>query len=63
MVNLDGGCLCGVIRYRIESIFDVVYCHCTKCGRRNGGPVSPVGRSSKGSVQGCSRPPYAVPFH
>jgi hypothetical protein len=36
----EGGCLCGAVRYRIQSIFDVVYCHCTKCRHRSGAPVS-----------------------
>ncbi|WP_145963578.1 GFA family protein [Bradyrhizobium algeriense] len=36
----EGGCLCDAIRYRIHSIFDVVYCHCAKCRRRCGAPVS-----------------------
>jgi len=35
----DGGCLCGAVRYRIDSIFDVVYCHCTICRKTSGGPV------------------------
>jgi hypothetical protein len=29
--KLAGGCRCGAIRYEIDRIFDVVYCHCTKC--------------------------------
>jgi hypothetical protein len=36
---IEGGCLCGAIRHRIDRIFDVVYCHCRKCRRRTGGPV------------------------
>jgi hypothetical protein len=35
----EGGCLCGAVRYRIRSIFDVVYCHCAMCRRRSGAPV------------------------
>jgi hypothetical protein len=38
--HLEGGCLCGAIRYRVQDIFDVVYCHCSRCRRRSGAPVS-----------------------
>ena len=32
-----GGCLCGQVRYRIDSpITDVAHCHCTMCRRASG---------------------------
>jgi hypothetical protein len=36
---LVGGCLCGAIRYEIDRVFDVIYCHCNQCRRSSGGPV------------------------
>jgi hypothetical protein len=38
---LEGGCLCGAIRYRIASQpTDVNYCHCGQCRRHSGAPVA-----------------------
>lgn len=37
-----GGCLCGGIRYEVDRIFDVIYCHCNQCRRGSGAPVSLV---------------------
>lgn len=38
--SLDGGCLCGSIRYRIHGdIIDAGYCHCRLCQRSSGAPV------------------------
>jgi catechol 2,3-dioxygenase-like lactoylglutathione lyase family enzyme len=34
-----GGCLCGAIRYEVDRIFDVIYCHCNQCRRSSGAPV------------------------
>ena len=34
-----GGCLCGAIRYEIDAVFDVIYCHCKHCRRSSGAPV------------------------
>jgi len=37
--GLDGGCLCGAIRYRIAApAADVTHCHCTRCRRSTGAP-------------------------
>ena len=38
-MHLEGGCLCGTVRYKIADVFDVVYCHCNRCRRRTGAPV------------------------
>lgn len=39
-MKLDGGCLCGKIRYRIDaSIIDAGYCHCSLCRRSSGSPA------------------------
>lgn len=40
MEALDGGCLCGAVRYRISAdIVDAGYCHCRLCQRSAGAPV------------------------
>ena len=42
--EMQGGCLCGAVRYRLESEpFDVGYCHCTICRRATGAPVVAFG--------------------
>ena len=34
---LQGGCLCGAVRYEITAPFSTArYCHCTRCQRRTG---------------------------
>jgi len=38
---LEGGCLCGAIRYRATGQpTDVNYCHCSQCRRHSGAPVA-----------------------
>jgi hypothetical protein len=37
--ELMGGCLCGAIRYKIDQVFDAVYCHCSMCRKSEGAPV------------------------
>lgn len=38
--RLEGGCLCGAVRYRVEpGTADSVYCHCRMCQRSAGAPV------------------------
>jgi hypothetical protein len=42
---LEGGCLCGAVRYRISAPFSSAgYCHCTHCQRRTGTGSSANGR-------------------
>jgi hypothetical protein len=36
---LTGGCLCKSIRYEVDRVFDVIYCHCNQCRRSSGAPV------------------------
>ena len=39
--KVDGGCLCGAIRYQFDlPITDAAYCHCRMCQRSLGSPVS-----------------------
>jgi hypothetical protein len=38
--TLEGGCLCGAIRYRLSgTIEESAYCHCRTCQRQSGAPV------------------------
>jgi hypothetical protein len=38
--RLDGGCLCGALRYRLNgTAIDAGYCHCRLCQRSSGAPV------------------------
>ena len=38
--NLEGGCLCGALRYRLNGKrIDAGYCHCRLCQRSSGAPV------------------------
>jgi hypothetical protein len=39
--TFTGGCRCGAIRYEIDRIFDVVYCHCNRC-RKSGATLTAV---------------------
>ncbi|HEX3519345.1 MAG TPA: GFA family protein [Solirubrobacteraceae bacterium] len=42
---LQGGCLCGAVRYEISAPFlSAGYCHCTRCQRRTGTAASANGR-------------------
>lgn len=37
---LEGGCLCGAVRYRLDrKITDAGYCHCRMCQQSSGAPV------------------------
>jgi hypothetical protein len=37
--ELEGGCLCGAIRYAIADVYDSAYCHCSICRRTSGAPA------------------------
>jgi hypothetical protein len=39
--DLEGGCLCGQVRYRLQAdaIDESAYCHCRTCQRQSGAPV------------------------
>jgi len=38
---LEGGCLCGAVRYRIRRLRDAYWCHCTLCRRASGAEALP----------------------
>lgn len=40
MSTIDGGCLCGRVRFRVAAEpIDAGYCHCRMCQRNSGAPV------------------------
>jgi hypothetical protein len=67
---LQGGCLCGAVRFEVTSPFSLSgYCHCTHCQRRTGTGSSVSGRVPREGfrlLQGKAqlrafRPPVGVP--
>ena len=67
---LQGGCLCGAVRYEITAPFlSAGYCHCTHCQRRTGTGSSANGRVPQEGfrlLQGAEQlrafqPPEGVP--
>jgi hypothetical protein len=69
---LQGGCLCGSVRYEITAAFSAArYCHCTHCQRRTGTASSANGvvpREGFRLLSGRERirsykPPTGVPKH
>lgn len=70
---LQGGCLCGAIRFEITAPFALAgYCHCTHCQRRTGTGSSANGRVPREGfrlLQGSERlhsfapPASGVPKH
>jgi hypothetical protein len=42
-MNIEGGCLCGAVRYRAETVpLRVVVCHCRNCQKQTGTAFSLV---------------------
>jgi hypothetical protein len=38
-MDLEGGCLCGAVRYRVSGEpYHLTHCHCTMCRRASGAP-------------------------
>lgn len=40
-MRLEGGCLCGRLRYRLERVKSAYWCHCTMCRRASGSAALP----------------------
>lgn len=41
---IEGGCLCGAVRYRVDNaITDVSHCHCTMCRKHHGAAFATYG--------------------
>jgi len=67
---LQGGCLCGAVRFQITAPFTSAgYCHCTHCQRRTGTGSSANGRVPQGGFRLLAgkqelrsfKPPSGVP--
>jgi hypothetical protein len=67
---LEGGCLCGGVRYKITApLTSAGYCHCTHCQRRTGTASSANGRVPQAGFELLSgkelirsyQPPTGVP--
>lgn len=63
-MNLDGGCLCGGLRYTLTSPpGDLNDCHCVDCRRSSGAPFVTWGSVDRGAFQirqgALRRVPYA----
>ncbi|WP_029040753.1 GFA family protein [Cucumibacter marinus] len=54
---LEGTCLCGDVRYRVEDAFEyAANCHCSKCRRTTGSAFKPFGGIERDALvlhQGC----------
>ncbi|HUA75566.1 MAG TPA: GFA family protein [Solirubrobacteraceae bacterium] len=49
---LQGGCLCGAVRFQLTAPFSAAgYCHCTHCQRRTGTGASVNGRVPRSGFQ------------
>lgn len=60
--TLDGGCLCGSVRYRLEGApIWTAFCHCGSCRRATGAPVSAyVGYDRKAVAWTLGRPKFVA---
>jgi hypothetical protein len=49
---ITGGCNCGAVRFEISEPFEAsMYCHCTRCQRRNGTAASVNARTTPEAFQ------------
>ena len=50
--SIQGGCLCGAVRFELtEEPFGAGYCHCTRCQRRTGTGFSASAQVNPSAVQ------------
>ena len=50
---VEGGCLCGAVRYRVFAPFkDVMHCHCTMCRTWGGGPLLSLRLAADAEIEG-----------
>lgn len=38
-VQLEGGCACGIVHYRLSDPYDTGWCHCRVCQKTSGAPA------------------------
>jgi len=51
MAGLQGGCLCGAVRYRLDEVPQgIAYCHCRMCQRASGAPVLVFGTVARAAL-------------
>jgi hypothetical protein len=61
MANLDGGCACGAVRYRLTSGPMIVHCcHCEDCQRQTGGAFAVNALIETDRIQMLSGEPLAI---
>lgn len=52
---IQGGCLCGAIRYAVNRpLLDADHCHCSKCRRQHGAAFATYARVTPGSFEWVS---------
>ena len=52
VLPLTGGCLCGAVRFEIDTpLVGAGYCHCTRCQRRTGTAAAASARVTPGSLR------------
>lgn len=56
---LQGGCLCGRLRYRLERVKSAYWCHCTLCRRASGSAALPWLTVARGDFAFISGVPAA----
>ena len=62
MSELEGGCACGQVRYRLSSAPLFVHCcHCTECQRQNGSAFAVNALIEADRVERLAGDPVAVP--
>lgn len=50
-MTMEGGCLCGAVRYRVEGDpLAIVTCHCRNCQRQSGSALSIVVAIARGAL-------------
>ena len=51
-MTVQGGCLCGRVRYRVNGpLFDVSNCHCSMCRRQHGAAYATYARFAAGDFE------------
>lgn len=60
---IEGGCLCGAVRYRTRAApITAVHCHCTDCRRASGAAFSTIAIYPRDAVEWIMGQPRRVPW-